>query len=74
MFSDTVSHDLRKPLTTINGYCQLALETCSDKLDEECKGYLQVIYDSTLRMNQLINTLLDFSRFSRAEMPPQRST
>ena len=66
-FSYTVSHDLRKPLTTINGYCQLIMElsTC---LDPSCLGYIREIYDETLKMNDLIDTLLEFSHLMRSEI------
>ena len=69
-FNYTVAHDLRKPLTVINGYCQVIKELCGDKLDEQCKRYLQDTYDGTLRMNRLIDALLDFSRL--AHVKPQR--
>ena len=67
-FSYTVSHDLRKPLTNINGYCQVVLELCASNITEQCRGYLHEIYDGTLRMNQLIDTLLTFSRMTRSEL------
>lgn len=60
-FSYTVSHDLRKPLTGIIGYCQLIQEQCAMKLDDACKEDLSKIYDGSLRMDQLIETLLKFS-------------
>ncbi|MSM38135.1 MAG: PAS domain S-box protein [Geobacter sp.] len=66
-FNYTVSHDLRRPLTTINAYCQVLKEMCSNRLDEQCKGYLQEAYTGTLSMNELINALLSFSRLSHAE-------
>lgn len=65
-FSDAVSHDLRLPITVINGYCELILENMGDSLGEECKGYLQRICDETVRANQLISTLLGFSRLSQS--------
>ena len=71
-FSYTVSHDLRMPLANINGYCQVILETFGDNLDEQCKGYLQVIYGETVRMHQLISTLLRFSRTSHSAMLPEK--
>ena len=71
-FNYSVSHDLRKPLTVINGYCQAIQELCSGKLDEQCRHYLQEAYDGTLRMNQLIDTLLNFSRLTHIE--PRRET
>jgi len=67
-FNYMVSHDLRKPLTHINAFCQLVRQLCGGKLNEECQGYLQDIYDSTLRMNQLIDTLFKFSHILHAEM------
>lgn len=67
-FSYTVSHDLRTPLTNINGYCQVILELFGATLDEQCKEFIQVIYNETVNMNRLIKTLLEFSRVTRSEM------
>ncbi|HLO24743.1 MAG TPA: histidine kinase dimerization/phospho-acceptor domain-containing protein, partial [Geobacteraceae bacterium] len=63
-FSYTVSHDLRVPLTVINGYCQLILESFGDQLGEQCKEYFQNICDQTIKTNQLIDALLRFSLLS----------
>jgi light-regulated signal transduction histidine kinase (bacteriophytochrome) len=63
-FSSAVSHDLRLPMTIISGYCQLILDHLGDDFGEECKGYLRQIHDETIRANQLIGTLLGFSRLS----------
>jgi PAS domain S-box-containing protein len=71
-FNYTVAHDLRKPLTVINGYCQAIKALCNDSLDEACKGYLRETYDGTLRMNRLIDALLKFS--SMAQVEPLRET
>ncbi len=71
-FNYTVAHDLRKPLTLINGYCQAINEMCGDKLDEQCAGYLREAYDGTWRMNRLIDALLNFSRLAHVE--PRRET
>jgi len=65
-FNATVSHDLCTPLTTINGYCQVLRELCSDQLDANAKEYLQGIYEGTLRMKELITSMLDFSRATQA--------
>ncbi|HLO24750.1 MAG TPA: PAS domain S-box protein, partial [Geobacteraceae bacterium] len=67
-FNYSVSHDLRKPLTVINSYCQVVQEMCGSRLDNECKGYLREMYEGTLRMNRLIDTLLEFSRITRVEI------
>ncbi|HEY3307235.1 MAG TPA: GAF domain-containing protein [Desulfuromonadaceae bacterium] len=67
-FNYTVAHDLRKPLTIINGYCQAIKELCGDKLNEQCNDYLHETYTGTLRMNRLIDALLNFSRLARVEL------
>jgi PAS domain S-box-containing protein len=67
-FNYSVSHDLKRPLTSINGYCQVILNLCANRLDAESLGYIREIYEGTLRMSQLIQTLLKFSRVSRGEV------
>jgi len=67
-FNYTVAHDLRNPLNVISSYCQAFKELCADKLDEECLHYIQETYDGTLRMNRLIEALLNFSRLAHAEL------
>lgn len=67
-FNYTVSHDLRKPLTSIDGYCQILLELCGGNHDDKCLKYLHEIHRGTMAMNQLIDTLLNFSHLVRGEM------
>lgn len=67
-FNYSVSHDLRTPLAAISGYCQVVKEICSDILDEQGMEYIHKIYGGAQRMNQLIDTLLNFSRVERVEM------
>jgi hypothetical protein len=69
-FSYTVSHDLRSPLTNIHGLSQVLLETWSDRFDKECLGFIRTIYEEAQRMNQLINTLMNFSRIMGSELNP----
>jgi hypothetical protein len=71
-FSYTVSHDLRTPLTNINGYCQVILELFGGGLEEQCREFVKVIYSETISMNELIKTLLDFSRLTRKEIVRSR--
>jgi signal transduction histidine kinase len=70
-FGYTVSHDLRSPLTCINGYCQLLLELCSARLDEQCTGFINDISVAAGRMEQLVTTILNFSQLTRKEMDRQ---
>jgi len=71
-FNFTVSHDLRNPLTTISSYCQVIQEKTDNILDEECRGYVREMYAGTVRMKQLIDTLLDFSSVMRVDMKHEK--
>jgi len=66
-FNYSVAHDLRSPLNVISGYCQVIQELCSARLDQPCREYIEETYKGTLRMSQLIDALLDFSRLSHCE-------
>lgn len=67
-FSYSVSHDLRAPLRSIDGFSQALVEDYPDKLDEQGKNYLQRVRSSTQRMGELIDDLLKLSRVTRSEM------
>jgi PAS domain S-box-containing protein len=70
-FSYSVSHDLRSPLRTIDGFSLALLEDCGDKLDESGKAHLQRIRSAAQRMGMLIDDLLNLSRVSRAQLNVQ---
>jgi signal transduction histidine kinase len=67
-FSYSVSHDLRAPLRSINGYSQILIEDYASKFDEEGNRLLNVIINNAKRMGQLIDDLLEFSRLGRQEI------
>jgi PAS domain S-box-containing protein len=67
-FSYSVSHDLRAPLRAIDGYTRILLEDYEPLLDSEGKRICGVISREALRMGQLIDDLLAFSRLGRKEM------
>jgi signal transduction histidine kinase len=67
-FNYSVSHDLRAPLRSINGFSQIIFDQYRDKLDEEGREYLQIITSECKRMGQLIDSLLNLSRLSRKEL------
>ena len=67
-FSYSVSHDLRAPLRSVDGFSQMLLEDYGDKLDEEGKDCLQRVRAAASRMSALIDALLALSRVSRAEV------
>ncbi|MDY0185741.1 MAG: ATP-binding protein [Desulfuromonadaceae bacterium] len=64
-FNYTVAHDLRQYLTTISGYCQVIRELRNDDHAEHFHEYLEEIYTATLGMNDLIDSLLEFSRVDK---------
>ncbi|MCU7496115.1 MAG: hypothetical protein HF314_14880 [Ignavibacteria bacterium] len=70
-FSYSVSHDLRAPLRSIDGFSLALLEDYSDRLDEQGKNYLNRIRKASQRMGTLIDDMLNLSRLSRAEMKLQ---
>jgi light-regulated signal transduction histidine kinase (bacteriophytochrome) len=70
-FSYSLTHDLRKPLTVINGYAQAIEEMCGSHLGEECQGFLSEIYEATVRMNALIDAVLRFSRVTSGALHPE---
>jgi light-regulated signal transduction histidine kinase (bacteriophytochrome) len=67
-FSYSVSHDLRAPLRSIDGFSLALLEDYADRLDDEGKNHLQRIRAATQRMGMLIDDLLNLSRMTRAEI------
>jgi light-regulated signal transduction histidine kinase (bacteriophytochrome) len=67
-FSYSVSHDLRAPLRTIDGFSHALLEDYDDKLDVQGKDYLRRVRASTQMMAQLIDDMLKLSRITRTEM------
>ncbi len=67
-FSYSVSHDLRAPLRSIDGFSQIIEERCASTLDASAKGYFRRVRDATRRMGQLIEDMLMLSRITRSEM------
>lgn len=67
-FSYSVSHDLRAPLRTIDGFSVALLEDYGDKFNDEGRNYLLRIRTAAQRMSQLIDDLLNLSRLSRAPL------
>lgn len=67
-FGDSVSHDLRAPLRSIDGFSRALLEDCGDRLDETGKGHIARVRAAASRMSELIDALLDLSRVTRTEM------
>ncbi len=67
-FSYSVSHDLRAPLRSMDGFSKALLVHYSDKLDEQGKQYLNWIREGSQEMARLIDDLLKLSRVTRSEL------
>jgi signal transduction histidine kinase len=67
-FSYSVAHDLRSPLITIDGFCQILQETCAPRLTEEDRSHLERIDQAVIRMRRLIEDLMGLAKIVRAPM------
>jgi signal transduction histidine kinase len=67
-FCYAVSHDLRAPLRSIDGFSLALLDDEGDRLSDDGKDHLQRVRAATVRMGTLIDDLLDLSRITRSEM------
>lgn len=67
-FSYSISHDLKAPLRTIDGYSRMLMKKHGGQLSEDAARILNVIRSSTERMGALIDDLLSFSRILRNSM------
>jgi len=67
-FSHSVSHDLRAPLRTIDGFVQILQEDYESLLDDTGRDYMHRIRGGVERMNDLIGDMLQLSQISRQEL------
>ena len=66
----TITHELRTPLTAITGYAELLQKECSNGNNAH---FLQSIQQSSDRMRDMLNTLLDFFRLDNGKEQPKLS-
>ncbi len=67
-FTYSVSHDLRAPLRSIDGYAKILREDYGKAIDAEGNRLIEIIVKNARRMGQLIDDLLNFSRLGRKEI------
>jgi len=70
-FCYSVSHDLRAPLRSVDGFSKSLLEDYGDRLDEQARDYIGRVRRASHRMDELISALLNLSRITRLEIVRQ---
>ncbi len=70
-FVANVSHDLKTPLTSIQGYAQAILDGAVEDQQEVHKA-AQVIHAEATRMNRMVSELLDLARLDSGAIPFER--
>lgn len=69
-FTYAVSHDLRAPLRSISGYCQVLQEDLGPTLDPQYQHFLNRTQESALKLGRQIDALMSLSRVARTEVQP----
>jgi len=64
-FAYSVSHDLRAPLRTVEGFGRVLSERFGEAIGEDGRGYLSRVRNAATRMDELIDALLKMSRITR---------
>lgn len=70
-FSYSVSHDLRAPLRSIDGFSHAILEDYGEQIPAEARDHLHRVRNAAQRMAELIDDLLNLSRISRSTLQPK---
>jgi signal transduction histidine kinase len=70
-FAYSVSHDLRTPLRAVTGFAELLLRQSSQALPAETRRSVELIHRGCCEMDQLITSILAFSRLGHTPLGRQ---
>jgi signal transduction histidine kinase len=66
-----VSHDLRSPLTSIQGYVETLLMKQDSLRDDQIREYLQVVLTEATRLNEMVHELFELSKYEARQIEPK---
>lgn len=72
-FAYSVSHDLRAPLRSMDGFAEILESDFGDRLGEEGLRVVGIIRAASQKMDELIVALLEFSRAGKGPLQPDRT-
>ena len=70
-FISTASHEMRTPVTTIEGYLGLALNPNTATLDDRAKNYLEKAHEASQHLGKLFQDLLDTTKLDDGKIQPE---
>ena len=66
-----VSHDLRSPLTSIQGYVETLLMKQESLSSAQIRGYLQVVHSDATKLNEMVHELFELSKYEARQIEPR---
>lgn len=72
-FLQSITHDLRNPLSSISGYSQMLLQGPLALTDDRQRRFIGTIQKATTQLNEMINTILDLAKLEAGMMDLKRA-
>ena len=73
-FVANVSHELKTPLTVVNGFVETLLDGLPELSEEEARHFLTLVHEQAQRMQRLIEDLLTLSALETGRPPPSEES